>query len=103
MRHLGLGESVDFVRGCNGRDEREEVLSHLSICPKCRATTDLFARVSAAALDESRYTPSEADVHCAKALFSLQRLSSIEFASGSKARVVFDSFTQPEPAGIRRS
>lgn len=103
MQHLVLGKSVDFVRGCVESEERAQVEVHLAECPKCRATADLFARVSVAALEEERFAPPEADVHCAKALFYLQQLASIEFASGRKASLVFDSFGQPEPAGIRRA
>jgi len=103
MQHLGLGKSVDFVRGCISADEREIADAHLAACPTCRATVDLFANVSAAALKECLYAPTEADVHCAKALFYLQQLASIEFTSGAKARLTFDSFSQPEPAGIRRA
>ena len=103
MQHLALGKLVDFVRGCIAAEEREGAARHLGECPKCRETAKLFADVAAAALEESRYAPPEADVHCAKALFCLQQLASIEFASGAKARLIFDSFSQPEPAGIRRS
>ena len=74
--------------------------THLaSGCRRCRAALDLMQRVVVSTRAEERYEPPADVVRCAKALSALQRPRSS--VAGLVARLIYDSFREPLPAGIR--
>ena len=74
--------------------------AHLaSGCRRCRATLDLVQRVVVSTRDELSYEPPANVVRCAKALSALQQ--SRPSVARLVARLVYDSFRDPLPAGMR--
>ena len=105
MEHFSERPWADFVRGISGPEVSKDIKTHLTRgCSKCKTTLNAWSRVRRLALDESAYAPPE----------NLVRLAKLGFASNSAhqprtsilenwtlANLVFDSFAQPLPAGVR--
>jgi hypothetical protein len=99
MRHFSDERWADFVRGVSGSEISRGIRTHLDTgCPKCHTALDAWRRVQRLATEEAACTPPE----------NLVRLVKLGFASHEKqprkwtlASLVFDSFAQPLPAGVR--
>jgi hypothetical protein len=98
--HFSEQSLVDAVRGVNRPELGGDIKSHIaSGCSVCKAAHDSWSRVSGFAANEDSYTPPD----------SLVRLVKLGFASHAAppagqwtiAKLVFDSFAQPLPAGVR--
>ena len=102
MKHFDICQWTDFARGVVPSPERTTMDAHLSSqgCVRCRATLALVLRVVAVARAEDRYTPPEDVVRCVKAISAVRRPQGTRFP-GIVARLVYDSFRDPVPAGIR--
>ena len=102
MKHFDISQWTDFAREVVTGADRAAMETHLSSlgCDRCRATLDLVRRVVAVARAAGRYTPPEYVVRCAKAISALQRPQRTRFP-GLVARLVYDSFRDPVPAGMR--
>jgi len=101
MKHFDISDWTDFARGVAADADRAAMESHLtSRCRRCRATLDLVERVASSARADSQYSPPEHVVRCAKAISSLLRPQSSK-VSRLMARLVYDSFRDPAPVGIR--
>lgn len=100
MKHFDIRDWTDFARGCAAEPDRAAMQTHLaSGCRRCRAALDLMQRVVVSTRAEERYEPPAEVVRCAKALSALQRPRSS--VAGLVARLIYDSFREPLPAGIR--
>ncbi len=100
MRHFSEQPWADFVRGVSTPQISRGIKAHLAEgCSKCHAAHDAWSRVRRLATEESIYAPPE----------NLARLVKLGFASThaqqprawTLASLVFDSFAQPLPAGVR--
>jgi hypothetical protein len=102
MKHFDITQWTDFGRGVVPGPERADMETHLSGqgCAHCRATLDLVRRLIAVAQTEDRCTPPEYVVRCAKALSALQQPQKAGFPS-LVAHLIYDSFRDPMPAGMR--
>ena len=102
MKHFDISQWTDFGRGVVPGAERAAMETHLSAqgCVRCRATLDLVRGVVAVARAEDRYAPPGYVVRCAKALSALQQPQKARFP-GLVARLIYDSFRDPLPAGMR--
>ena len=102
MKHFDICQWTDFARGVVPGPDRTAMDAHLSSqgCVRCRATLALVLRVVAVARAEDRYTPPEDVVRCVKAIGAVRRPQGLGFP-GMIARLVYDSFRDPVPAGIR--
>ena len=102
MKHFDICQWTDFARGVVPGPDRATMDVHLSSqgCVHCRATLALVRRVVAIARAEDRYTPPEYVVRCVKAISAVRRPQGTRFP-GLVARLVYDSFRDPVPAGIR--
>jgi hypothetical protein len=101
MNHYDISDWTDFARGCAADPDRAAMEAHLaSDCGRCRATLDLVQRVVASTRDDFSYEPPANVVRCAKAISAmLQRPRSS--VARIVARLVYDSFRDPIPAGMR--
>jgi len=104
MEHFAERPWADFVRGISGLEVSKDIKTHLSGgCSKCKTTLDAWSRVRTLASEESAYAPPENLVRLAKLGFAKpahQARTSI-LANWTLANLVFDSFAQPLPVGIR--
>ena len=102
MKHFDICQWTDFARGVVPGPDRTIMDAHLSSqrCVRCRATLALVHRVVAVARAEDRYTPPEYVVRCVKAISAVRRPQGTRLP-GLIARLVYDSFRDPVPAGIR--
>jgi hypothetical protein len=100
--HYQAGQWVDFVRGLMSQPEREAMRAHLNAgCVKCREVAGLFARAVLRATADASYDPPEYAVQCARAVYFLQHPREVKLAPGFVAKLVYDSFRAPLPAGLR--
>ena len=102
MNHFSIETLIDFARGLLPSLRVDELKHHLEGCKKCLASYDMWRAVMGAGRREKKYRPSESAVQRAKEAFGLRE---VWRPSGRKtrARLIFDSFLQPLPAGVRNS
>ena len=72
-------------------------------CPKCSKTLRMWRSVLEFATREASYQPPESVVRSAKEAFAQQTRRPGSRRQGMLASLVFDSFRQPMPAGLRAS
>jgi hypothetical protein len=100
MRHFSEQPCVDFVRGVSGSEISKDIRAHLDTgCPKCQTALDAWRRVRTFAAEEAAYTPPENLVRLVKLGFASQAAK--QPRKWTLASLVFDSFAQPLPAGVR--
>ncbi len=94
-KHLDVSEWVDYVRGV-GEQAGSAREAHLSGCRRCQATVrELRSVVNAAGL-EAQYEPPANVLRLAQAIFPPHRPE-----MGVLATLIYDSFREPLPAGMR--
>ncbi len=102
MKHFDTTKWTDFVRGSAGEAERAAMQAHLaSGCRKCRHTTELLRKVAAAARSDSQVQVPDYALRCARAIFLLQQPEKVQILPRVPARLLYDSFREPLPAGVR--
>jgi len=95
MRHFETWQWADFSRGVDTGIDRPAMESHFDACARCRHTVEILRGVAAVAAAEPANTPPRDVVRLAKAIYTpppSERLL---------ARLIFDSFLAPLPAGVR--
>jgi len=102
MNHFSIETLIDFARGLLPSQKADEVKHHLERCKECRQSYDIWRAVVEAGRREKKYRPSESAVQRAKEAFGGRGLW---WPSGRKtrSRLIFDSFLQPLPDGVRNS
>jgi hypothetical protein len=102
MKHFGLAEWTDFVRGLVEKSARPALEHHLaSGCRKCRHTADLLRKLVMAARSDSQVQVPDYALRCARAIFLLQQPEKVLILPRIPARLLYDSFREPLPAGLR--
>ncbi len=102
MKHFELVEWADFVRGLVEESARVAMERHLaSGCRKCRHTTDLLHKAAVAARSDSKIQVPEYAVRYARAIFILQLPEKVRLLPRAPARLLYDCFREPLPAGVR--
>lgn len=102
MTHFDIARWTDFVRGLLEPVNRAAMQAHLnSGCEQCRRTADRLQRFATVARAETRYQVPEYAVRSAKAFFALQQPARVSILPRMAVRLVYDSFRQPLPAGVR--
>jgi hypothetical protein len=92
---------LDFVRQLPVADE-VELRNHLNQqCPVCLKSHALWLRVASASVREPEYSPPESQVRSIKAAFGLKRSLPLLRQLAQAAQLVFDSWSEPLPAGVR--
>ncbi len=100
MQHFPEQTWADFVRGISEPLTKTKVESHLARgCSDCRATANVWNQVRTMVSNEKSYTPPDNVVRMVKQEFAATY--SPEQSSSVLASLLFDTFAQPVPAGIR--
>ncbi len=91
-----------MVRGLVTGEELAEMSAHLSSgCQLCRRTVEIFREVARSAGWDSRHKVPPYAVQSARAIFALQKPEKIHFFPRIVGQLVYDSFREPLPAGLR--
>src|SRR5277367_661450 len=100
MRHFAEQPWADFVRGVSGPQISRDIKAHLDEgCSKCQTAHDAWSWVRRLASEESAYAPPENLVRLVKLGFASTQAK--QSPAWTLASLVFDSFAQPLPAGVR--
>ncbi len=100
MGHFSEQTWADFVRGLSESETKAIVKSHIARgCSDCRAAFETWNRVQAITANEETYTPPDSAVRMVKQEFATRY--SLEQHPSVLASLLFDTFAQPWPAGIR--
>lgn len=93
---------VDYARGLGAAEKRAAMEAHLSCgCEQCRRQAALWGRLAATARAEAAYEPSPDTVRLARAIFARRVPEQAKSPIQIFARLVYDSFRDPLPAGLR--
>ena len=99
MQHFSEQVWADFVRRISEPLTKANIESHLARgCSDCRATSDVWNRVQTMVSNEISYTPPENVVCMVKQEFAA---TNSQEETSVLASLLFDTFAQPLPAGIR--
>jgi hypothetical protein len=102
VKHFDIAKWTEFVRDSVGEAERAAMQAHLaSGCRKCRHTAVLLRKVAAAAHRHSQVQVPDYALRCARAIFLLQQPEKVQILPRISARLLYDSFREPLPAGVR--
>jgi len=102
MKHFEISDWADFVRGLVDPVRGEAMSRHLSEgCRKCARMAEVFGRVAPLGRRELCYEVPEYAVHCARAIFVLEQPQEVRILQRWAGRLLFDSFREPLPAGVR--
>ena len=102
MKHFDIATWTDFIRGLVDESARLAMERHLACgCRKCRHTADLLHKVAAAARNDSQVQVPDDVLRCARAIFRLQQPEKVQILPRIPARLLYDSFREPLPAGVR--
>jgi hypothetical protein len=100
MEHFSEQSWADFVRGVGGLEISKAIKAHRAEgCPKCKTTHDVWSRLRTIATAEGAYAPPENLVRMVKLGFGGKPAN--QRGKWFLAHLVFDSFAQPVPAGVR--
>lgn len=92
--HYATQDWTDYVRGIEPEPRAVAMQHHLdSGCDRCNRAVELMRRLTYIAGQPQIQVPASV-IHKAKAIFNIPRKRTL-------ARIVFDSFLQPLPAGVR--
>src|ERR1700759_414104 len=92
--HYATQDWSDYVRGVAAEAATARMQEHLSSgCPGCNRIVRVMRKLVATAAQPEIEVPASV-VHKAKAIFHMPRKRMV-------ARIIFDSFLQPLPAGVR--
>jgi hypothetical protein len=100
VKHYDINEWTDYVRRVGDASKREQMADHLGTgCNKCQGVVSFVQKLATVTSAETKSVPDYL-VHNAKAIFALRQPEKLSLAS-TVAKLVFDSFRQPLPAGVR--
>jgi hypothetical protein len=101
-QHHSDVEWADFVRGLTAGPARASMKAHLSSgCRRCGRAAEAFGMVSAVARGEEAFGVPGHALRWATAVFSLRQPERVQILPRVLARLVFDSFGEPQPVGVR--
>jgi len=101
MKHFDISDWADYARGTATEADRAAMETHVNAgCRRCNATLAFVNRVVASTRADGLYNPPESVVRCAKAIGTMLRPQRVP-VSRLVARLVYDSFSDPAPAGLR--
>jgi hypothetical protein len=100
--HFEEASWVDLARELVPEAQRARMQSHLeSGCAPCNKTYNIWRLVFATAGREASYSPPEDVIRSVKGILPMVRKLSLLPRIAETARMIFDSFREPLPAGIR--
>ncbi len=102
MKHFTTEEWIDFVNQMAPHKKQETMRKHLEGgCKGCQEKFALWQKVRSTAVSEANYQPPADAVRLAKAAYASASIAGQEEGAKSLVEVLFDSFLQPEVAGVR--
>jgi hypothetical protein len=102
MDHYDMAQWVDHARGLVDGRRRKLMQAHLaSGCRKCRRTLEILQEMAAISGAEAQFQVPEHVVRSARAIYALQRPEGTGSLRRIIGRLIYDSFREPLPAGIR--
>src|SRR5437870_3021106 len=102
MNHFDISKWADFVRGLIEESAQVAMERHLaSGCRKCRHTAELLRKLVTAARNDSQVQVPDYALRCARANFFLQQPEKVQILPRIPARLLYDSFREPLPTGLR--
>ncbi len=100
--HASEEDWFDFARQQAAPALRARLEQHLEKgCSRCARTVQLWRAVFDVADQEAAYRPPDEALRQLKGDFSLRRPKGLLERVAARAALVFDSFRQPQPAGVR--
>ena len=97
MKHFDIWQWADFARGVSDDANRSALEAHLSSgCGRCQRIVEVLRGVAVAAASKADYEPPDYVIRLVKAIFPVHAHQKV-----LSPRLVFDSFRQPLPAGMR--
>jgi hypothetical protein len=102
MGHFEAGQWADLVRNLVEEKQQAAMEAHISAgCAKCRRTMEFMKQLADVAGAEEAYQPPDYAVHNAKSVYVLQEPEKVCILPRIVGRLVYDSFREPMPAGVR--
>lgn len=102
MKHFSSVDWIDFVNHALGPSQEIVMQKHLEGgCESCAAELARWGKLRQFAAREKDYQPPKDVVHIAKAAFSGSGWAQKRTAARGILELLFDSFRQPLPAGVR--
>jgi hypothetical protein len=100
-KHYDITQWADFVRGLAAA-ETSAMQQHLaSGCSQCSRIKKLLERFAAATAADAACQVPEYVAHSARAIFALQQPEKVHILPRILARLIYDSFREPLPVGVR--
>lgn len=98
--HFSEQSWVDLARGINRPEPGENIRAHIAAgCSSCKTAHDSWSRITRFAANEEDYTPPDNLVRLVKLGIAGKVVP--ELRQWTLAKLVFDSFAQPLPVGVR--
>ncbi len=102
MKHFDIAKWTDFVRGLCEKLAEVAIGRHLaSGCRKCSHTAGLLGKLAAAVRRDLQVQVPDHALRRARAIFILQQPEKVQILPRIPARLLYDSFREPLPAGVR--
>ncbi|HEY2931181.1 MAG TPA: hypothetical protein VGK99_05495 [Acidobacteriota bacterium] len=102
MDHSLIEDWADFIRGVTAPEQTKKMRLHLdSGCQQCREIAETLQSVADLTVAEKSFQPPPNIVRYIKSCQVLHRHGEIYRRWGNVARLVFDTMSQPLPAGMR--
>lgn len=98
--HIDLVGLYNFASSTVRHDAKTQ--SHLETCEQCRGDLEWFEWFGKFAANERQYEPPSWVLTNAKNVFRLRKPGLVKVAKEIIARLVYDSFSEPLPVGVRR-
>jgi hypothetical protein len=96
MSHFDIEQWTDYSRGMDRDIDRSAMDTHLLTgCQRCSRLVNMLGSVAAIARMDMGYEPPASTIRLAKAIYQPLK------PERTLARLVFDSFREPLPAGVR--
>jgi len=104
MKHYGMDQWVDFVRGLLPETETTMMREHLlEGCSECKLVADFCEQLTSVCRSMVMDEVPESAVRLAKTIFPVRRLEPRKRAFRLPIELIYDSFMTPAPAGLRAS
>jgi hypothetical protein len=102
VTHFDITQWSDFTRGIGEQAVLAAMEQHLDKgCGKCQHTAATMNSVSSTAMREKEFPVPANVVHFARSIFVLQMPEKVNLLPRIAARLLYDSFRDPLPAGLR--
>ncbi len=104
MKHYGIEQWADFVRGLSDFNEHSRMAAHLgSGCGNCRQLAEFTKKVQATCTSLSVQQIPESTVRLARSIFPARAHPVVKRRMRLPVELIFDSLLVPAPAGLRAS